>query len=38
MGNTRSQVLRENRIEQSEEDSFTEDEDNVIVPDHFRKN
>ena len=37
MVNTRSQVLRETRIEQSEEDIFTDDDDNVSVADHYRE-
>ena len=35
MVNSRSQFLRENRIEQSEEDRFTDDDDNVSVPGHY---
>ena len=38
MVNTRSQLLRENRIEQSEKDRFTDDDDaNVSVADHYRE-
>ena len=36
MVNTRSQVLGENRIEQSEEGRLSEDDDNVDVADHYR--
>ena len=36
MVNTRSQALREDRIEQSEEDRFTDDDNNVSVADHYR--
>ena len=35
---TRSQVLRENRVEQSEDDRFSDNDDNVSVADHFREN
>ena len=37
MVNTRSQVLRENKIEHSEKDRFTDDDDNVSVADHYRE-
>ena len=37
MANTRSQVHRENRIEQSQADSFTYDDDNVSVADHYQE-
>ena len=37
MVNTRSEVLRENRIKQSEEDRFTDDDDSVSVADHYRE-
>ena len=35
MVNTRSQVLRENRVEQSEDDRFSDNDDNVSVADHY---
>ena len=35
MVNTRSQIHRENRIEQSGEDEFTDDDDNITVADHY---
>ena len=35
--NTRSQFLRENRVEQSEDDSFSDNSDNVSVADHYRE-
>ena len=37
MMNTRSQILRENRVEQSEDDSFSDNGDNVSVADHYRE-
>ena len=37
MVNTRSQILRENRIEQSEDDSLSDNDDNVCVADHYRE-
>ena len=37
MVNTRSQVNRENRIEQAEVGRFTDDEDNVTVADHYKE-
>ena len=37
MVNTRSQALREKRIEQSEENRFTDDDDKVSVADHYRE-
>ena len=37
MVKTRSEVIRENRIEQLEEDRFTEDDDNVSVAAHYRE-
>ena len=38
MVNTRSQILRENRIEQSEDDRLSDNDDNVSVTDHYREN
>ena len=35
--NTRSQVLRENRVEQSEDDRFFDNDDNVSVADPYRE-
>ena len=37
MVNTRAQVHRENQIEQSEVDGFTDDDDNVSVGDHYQE-
>ena len=37
MMNFRSQFLSENRVEQSEEERFTDDDDNVSVADHCRE-
>ena len=37
MVNTRSQVHRENRIEQAEIDGFTDDDDNVRVADDYQE-
>ena len=37
MVNTRSQILRENRVEQTEDDRFSDNEDNVSVADHYRE-
>ena len=37
MVKTRSQNLRENRVEQSEDDSFSDNGDNVSVADHYRE-
>ena len=37
MVNTRSQILRENRVEQSEDDRFSDNDDNVSVADHYRE-
>ena len=34
---TRSQVLKDNQIEQSYEDRFLDDEDNVSVADHYQE-
>ena len=35
MVNTRSQILRENRVEQTEEDRYPDNEDNISVADHY---
>ena len=35
--NTRSQVLRENRVEESEDDRFSDNDDNVSVAGHYRE-
>ena len=35
--NTRSQILKENRIEQSEDDRLFDNDDNVSVADHYRE-
>ena len=37
MVNIRSQVLIENRVEQSEDDRFSDNDDNVSVADHYRE-
>ena len=37
MVDTRSQILRENRVEQSEDDRFPDNDDNVSVADHYRE-
>ena len=37
MANTRSQVLSENRVEQPEDDSFSDNDDNVSVADHYHE-
>ena len=37
MVDTKSQVLRENRVEQSEDDRFSDNDDNVSVADHYQK-
>ena len=35
MVNTRSQILRENRVEQTGEDVYSDTEDNISVADHY---
>ena len=35
MVNTRSQILRENRVEQTREDEYSYKEDNISVADHY---
>ena len=35
MVNTRSQILRENRVEQTREDECSDNEDNISVADHY---
>ena len=37
MVNTRSQVIRENRIEQAEEDRLSDNDDNISVADFYRE-
>ena len=37
MVKTRSQVLRENRVEQTEEDRYSDNEDNISVADHYTR-
>ena len=37
MISTRSQTLRENRIEQSEYNRLSDNDDNVSIPDHYRE-
>ena len=35
MVNIRSQILRENRVEQTGEDVYSDNEDNISVADHY---
>ena len=37
MVNTRSQILRENRIELAEDDRLSDNDDNVSVADHYHE-